>query len=149
MHRSAHAALQCARKRCQLTKKAAQHHRDNFPALSAGISFGGGQKVRSAAFFVNNRLERRSLQASKEPGWCCITALGDFDPTKGGHLVLWDLKLVIEFPPGSTVLLPSAAIAHSNTAIDCREMRCSFTQFTAGGLFRWTSHRLFSQDDDS
>ncbi|THU97569.1 hypothetical protein K435DRAFT_580725, partial [Dendrothele bispora CBS 962.96] len=30
-------------------------------------------------------------------GWCGVTALGRFDHTKGGHLVLWDLKLVIEF----------------------------------------------------
>ncbi|KAJ7678299.1 hypothetical protein DFH06DRAFT_1317081 [Mycena polygramma] len=28
-------------------------------------------------------------------GWCAITALGDFDPDKGGHLILWDLKLII------------------------------------------------------
>ncbi|KAF7304430.1 hypothetical protein HMN09_00845200 [Mycena chlorophos] len=33
-------------------------------------------------------------------GWCFITALGDFDPTKGGHLILWDLKRFIRFPPG-------------------------------------------------
>ncbi len=33
-------------------------------------------------------------------GWCSITSLGDFDPTKGGHLVLWELGLIIEFPPG-------------------------------------------------
>ena len=72
--------------------------------------------------------------------WCSVTALGEFDPMKGGHLVLWDLRLVIEFPPGSTILLPSAAIAHSNTAIGRGETRCSFTQFSAGGLFRWTSH---------
>ncbi|KAF8952162.1 hypothetical protein BDZ97DRAFT_1880486 [Flammula alnicola] len=31
-------------------------------------------------------------------GWCAITALGDFDHTLGGHLVLWELKLDIEFP---------------------------------------------------
>ncbi|KJA14109.1 hypothetical protein HYPSUDRAFT_108189, partial [Hypholoma sublateritium FD-334 SS-4] len=73
-------------------------------------------------------------------GWCSITALGDFDPTEGGHLILWDLDLVIEFPPGSTILLPSAAIAHSNTSIGRRETRCSVTQFTAGGLFRWMAH---------
>jgi hypothetical protein len=41
-------------------------------------------------------------------GWCAITAFGNFDPTCGGHLVLWDMKLVIEFPPGSTILIPSA-----------------------------------------
>ncbi|KAJ7925408.1 hypothetical protein B0H13DRAFT_1863243 [Mycena leptocephala] len=47
-------------------------------------------------------------------GWCAITALGFFDPDLGGHLVLWDLKLVIRFPPGSTILIPSAIIRHSN-----------------------------------
>jgi hypothetical protein len=70
-------------------------------------------------------------------GWCGITALGDFDPTSGGHLILWSLKLVVEFPPGSTILVPSAAITHSNVPIGRREKRFSFTQFSAGGLFRW------------
>jgi hypothetical protein len=28
-------------------------------------------------------------------GWCDITALGDFDPDLGGHIILWDLKLII------------------------------------------------------
>jgi len=73
-------------------------------------------------------------------GWCAITALGRFDPTLGGHLVLWDLKLVIEFPPGSTILIPSGAIRHSNIAIRPDEVRYSFTQYTAGGLFRWVDH---------
>ncbi|PPQ82213.1 hypothetical protein CVT26_009203 [Gymnopilus dilepis] len=70
-------------------------------------------------------------------GWCCITALGDFDYTKGGHLILWDLKLVVEFPPGSTILIPSSAIHHSNTRIQSGEHRYSFTQYSSGGLFRW------------
>ncbi|KAK7024596.1 hypothetical protein VNI00_016157 [Paramarasmius palmivorus] len=42
-------------------------------------------------------------------GWCADnTALGDFDWRCGGHLVLWDLKLVIEFPlePPSLSPLP-------------------------------------------
>lgn len=54
--------------------------------------------------------------------------------------MLWDLQLVIEFPPGSTILLPSAVIRHSNTAIQNGEERYSFTQYTAGGLFRWVDH---------
>ena len=70
-------------------------------------------------------------------GLCAVTALGRFDPTKGGHLVLWELGLVIEFPPGSTILLPSATITHSNTSISKGETRYSFTQYAAGGLFRW------------
>ncbi|PBK58707.1 hypothetical protein ARMSODRAFT_900187, partial [Armillaria solidipes] len=70
-------------------------------------------------------------------GWCAIMALGCFNPKKGGHFVLWDLKLVIEFPLGSTILIPSAVLRHSNTAISRKETRYSFTQYTAGGLFRW------------
>ncbi|KAJ7133851.1 hypothetical protein C8R46DRAFT_923555, partial [Mycena filopes] len=70
-------------------------------------------------------------------GWCCITALGLFNPDLGGHLILWDLRLVIRFPPGSTIMIPSALLRHSNVAIQQGETRYSFTQFTAGGLFRW------------
>ncbi|MDQ1532191.1 MAG: hypothetical protein QOE37_2344 [Microbacteriaceae bacterium] len=44
---------------------------------------------------------------------------------------------MIEFPPGSTVLIPSACLYHSNTAIQAGERRYSFTQYTSGGLFRW------------
>ncbi|KAJ7747603.1 hypothetical protein B0H14DRAFT_2636745 [Mycena olivaceomarginata] len=70
-------------------------------------------------------------------GWCAITALGDFDPDLGGHLILWDLRLVIRFPPGSTILIPSAVIRHSNVPVRTHEYRASFVQYTAGGLFRW------------
>ncbi|KAJ6470097.1 hypothetical protein C8R47DRAFT_988947, partial [Mycena vitilis] len=70
-------------------------------------------------------------------GWCCITAFGSFNPDLGGHLILWDLRLIIRFPPGSTIMIPSALLRHSNISIQQGEHRYSFTQFTAGGLFRW------------
>ncbi|ESK91158.1 hypothetical protein Moror_9523 [Moniliophthora roreri MCA 2997] len=58
-------------------------------------------------------------------GFCAITALcpseGGYDYKKGGHLILWDLHLVIEFPPGATILLPSAILRHSNVAIGPNE----------------------------
>ncbi len=69
-------------------------------------------------------------------GWCTITALGEFDATKGGHLVLWDLGLVLEFPAGACVCLPSALIAHSNIPTDKSEVRMSFTQYCSGEIFR-------------
>ncbi|KAH9856102.1 hypothetical protein C2E23DRAFT_722695, partial [Lenzites betulinus] len=78
-------------------------------------------------------------------GWCAITAIGDFDPTKGGHLVLWDLGLIIEFPPGSLILIPSAILRHSNTTVSPQEHRYSFTQYSAGGLFRWVECGFISQ----
>ncbi|KAI0043519.1 hypothetical protein FA95DRAFT_1465992, partial [Auriscalpium vulgare] len=73
-------------------------------------------------------------------GWCAVTALGDFDYERGGHLVLWDLQLVIEFPPGASILIPSALITHSNVAIQPGETRQSITQFCAGSLIRWHAY---------
>ncbi|KAJ7019596.1 hypothetical protein C8F04DRAFT_1214299 [Mycena alexandri] len=61
-------------------------------------------------------------------GWCAVTALG------------WDCKIILKFPPGCTILLPSAAIFHSNIPIRTNECRYSFTQYTAGGIFRWIEH---------
>ncbi|KAJ3832118.1 hypothetical protein F5878DRAFT_548610 [Lentinula raphanica] len=69
-------------------------------------------------------------------GWCAITALGDFNFQLGGHLVLWDLKLVVELPPGWTMMIPSAFLRHSNTSLQPGETRFSLTQYTAAGLFR-------------
>lgn len=76
--------------------------------------------------------------------FCAITALGDYDPTQGGHLIIFPLKLIIEFPPGSTILIPSATIAHGNTPIGPDEHRMSMTQYCAGGLFRWVEYGFCS-----
>ena len=46
-------------------------------------------------------------------GWCGVVALGDYNPKTGGHLVLWDLDVAIEFPPGATILLPSDMVTPS------------------------------------
>ncbi|PPR06008.1 hypothetical protein CVT24_004720 [Panaeolus cyanescens] len=80
-------------------------------------------------------------------GWCAITSLGNFGPEKGGHFVLWDLKLAIEFPPGATLLIPSAVFSHSNTSIGDHEERFSVTQYTAGALFRWVENG-FKTDEE-
>ncbi|KAH9484728.1 hypothetical protein JR316_0001628 [Psilocybe cubensis] len=79
-------------------------------------------------------------------GWCAVTALGDFDYTAGGHLILWELKIVIEFPPGCTILFPSALITHSNVPIKETERRYSFAQYTAGGIFRWVENNFMTRE---
>lgn len=68
---------------------------------------------------------------------CSITALGEFDHQQGGHLVLFDLKLMIQFPSGSTILIPSGSLRHGNTDIGLNETRTSFTQFCPGALLRY------------
>lgn len=70
-------------------------------------------------------------------GWCAIIALGTFNHRLGGHVVLDDLKLVVELPPGGLLLLPSALLTHGNTPIQPGEKRMSFTHFTAAGIFRY------------
>ena len=80
-------------------------------------------------------------------GWCAISAFGNYDYKLGGHLILWDLGIAIEFPPGSTILIPSAIIKHSNVAISEHERRYSITQYTAGGLIRWVDCGYRSQKD--
>jgi hypothetical protein len=53
---------------------------------------------------------------------------------------------VIEFPPGCTILIPSACISHSNTGVTEGERRYSFTQYTAGAIFRWVDHNFMNED---
>jgi hypothetical protein len=72
-------------------------------------------------------------------GWCVVTSMGEYDHTKGGHLVLWDLKLAVEFPPYSSIFIPSAVLGHSNATVGLTEHRSSVTQYNTEGLFRWVA----------
>ncbi|KAH7870535.1 hypothetical protein F5879DRAFT_813899 [Lentinula edodes] len=49
--------------------------------------------------------------------WCTDTPLAKYDPDLGSHLILWDPRLPIRFPPGSTILFPLAIITHSTLPI--------------------------------
>jgi hypothetical protein len=71
---------------------------------------------------------------------CAITALGDFDWKRGGHLVLYDYRLVIVFPPGSTAEILSGCVRHGNTPIQAGESRMSLIQYMAGGLWRHVAY---------
>lgn len=70
-------------------------------------------------------------------GWCAISTFGNYNHKLGSHLILFMLKLVIRFPPRSTILIPSAAVIHGNTPIQPGERCQSFVQFAPGALFRW------------
>ncbi|KAI0352005.1 hypothetical protein OH77DRAFT_1486440 [Trametes cingulata] len=196
------------RMKYKFNQKQVDHRRGNFPAVSAGISYGGGQtRVQNLTHPADNQLLIDGLLANKAvqrvakfgdaamrlfaprlhtyyeetmqklisnspikltrnfddnafasaafnlgprvstcehtdhlnipAGWCAIIAMGDFDPRESGHVILWDLELIVEFPPGATILIPSAMLRHSNTMVRPHERRYSFTQYSAGGLFRW------------
>ncbi|RXW15820.1 hypothetical protein EST38_g10034 [Candolleomyces aberdarensis] len=78
--------------------------------------------------------------------WCAITALGQFDSEQGGHLVIEELRIFIQFPPGATILIPSALLTHGNTPVGQGEVRLSFTVFCPGGLLRWVDNGFQTQD---
>lgn len=73
-------------------------------------------------------------------GICALTALGSFNHLLGGHLVLFDLKIAVQFPSGSTALIPSGCVSHGNTPIQENETRMSIAQYASGGLFRWVAY---------
>jgi hypothetical protein len=86
-------------------------------------------------------------------GMCAITSNGNFDHEKGGHIYMELLKIVCEFPSGSTVLLLSGTCGHGNTPIQPGESRYLMTQYGAGALYRWAAYgyqsteSLLSQPD--
>ena len=46
----------------------------------------------------------------------------------------------MEFPPGSTILIPSSMLLHSNTSIQPEEVQYSIVQYASGHLFRWVDN---------
>lgn len=73
-------------------------------------------------------------------GWCAIYALGPFNPKHGGHIILWEVKKVIEFPPGSLILIPSAMITYSNVPVAPGDCRASFMQYCTGSIFQFVDY---------
>jgi hypothetical protein len=73
-------------------------------------------------------------------GLCLVIPVGSFDHTKGGHLVLHELKLYLELPSGSIALFPSAVITHENVGISEEESRRAITAFSSGSMFQWVEN---------
>jgi len=107
----------------------------NSPWAATTVNF--GPKMACFRHFDSNNLVF---------GCCSITALSEFDPAASSHIILWECGLIVTFPPGSTILIPSACISHSNTAIQSHKSRYSFTQYSAGGLFRFIKHNFLQND---
>jgi hypothetical protein len=84
---------------------------------------------------------RKHRDAANSPGApCSITPFGRYNSKLGSHLILFELKLVVEFPAGCTILIPSGGITHGNTDIQDGKVRHALIQFCAGGLARWISY---------
>lgn len=70
-------------------------------------------------------------------GWCVVWTLGTYDFEMGGHLVLHEAKLILEYAPGDIIFMPSGCILHENIPIQPGEERYSLTFYSAGQLFQY------------
>lgn len=80
-------------------------------------------------------------------GWCAIVVLGNFDFELGGHLVLHELKLIVEMRPGDIIFIPSAVVTHENIPIGRGEWRKSLVYYSPGGIFRWAAAGYRSHEE--
>lgn len=70
-------------------------------------------------------------------GVCAVGIFGDFNHRTSGHLLLKELRVVMELRHGDVILIPSALVTHANSGLHPWESRSSIVQYVAGGLFRW------------
>ncbi|KZP11282.1 hypothetical protein FIBSPDRAFT_962386 [Athelia psychrophila] len=167
VHRRATELLRKAGGRIRCTTKDMYHRRGNFRVLAQGIWYGTGMtKPANTKNTKRNARVLNSLMKSKEfrrvvsftnscfGTWSprlhkyygdMMAALCVHHPHlqrnfAAGESVFAGVPSLPLFPPGSTVLIPSAVFTHSNTAIQEGESCYSFTQYTSGGLFRWVEH---------
>jgi hypothetical protein len=68
--------------------------------------------------------------------WSILTALGMYSALHGGHVIFWDLGLVVAFPPGASILVPSI-IRYSFVRVRPGERRYALLQWAGSGISRW------------
>jgi hypothetical protein len=58
----------------------------------------------------------------------------------GGHIIFWDLGLVVCFPPGATILFPAGLLRYSFVKVRPGEHRHAVLQWAGGGITRWLAN---------
>lgn len=69
-------------------------------------------------------------------------SFGNYDYKKGGHLILWDLGITIEFPPHSTILIPSVLLSTATPQYRWGELWSTIMQYNSVGLFWWVTYNF-------
>ncbi|KAJ7180031.1 hypothetical protein C8R43DRAFT_1117376 [Mycena crocata] len=76
-------------------------------------------------------------ERSEVASWSILTALGKYSALHGGHIIFWDLGLVVCFPVGASILIPSALVRYSFVKVRDHEKRYSILQYAGAGIGRW------------
>ncbi|KAJ7128206.1 hypothetical protein C8R43DRAFT_836004, partial [Mycena crocata] len=96
---------------------------------SAAIIELGGPHRREIAPGIADRFEAAS--------WSVLHALGKYKSPSGGHVIFWDLGLVVAFPAGASILIPTGLIWYSFVKVREGETRYSILQYAGSGIGRW------------
>jgi hypothetical protein len=83
------------------------------------------------------RAALRVARPSEPPEHHQHTLLGHFDDTKGGHPVLLDFRVLVQFPAGSVVHILSSPMRHANTPVAEGKFRISVIQYMSDSLSRF------------
>ncbi|KAJ7790273.1 hypothetical protein B0H13DRAFT_1676228, partial [Mycena leptocephala] len=63
--------------------------------------------------------------------------LGQYSWLHGGHIILWNLGLVVCFPPGASIIIPTGVIQYSFVKVRPGEHCYSVLQWAGSGIARW------------
>ncbi|KAJ7729514.1 hypothetical protein DFH07DRAFT_969477 [Mycena maculata] len=94
----------------------------------------GGPHIHAGASGLYDRYQPNT--------WSILTALGVYGPVHGGHIILWDLGLVVSFPAGSSILIPTGVLRYSFVKVRNGEHCYSLIQWASAGIDRWFENGL-------
>jgi hypothetical protein len=101
---------------CPTAFSALKAEKAEFLTHDARALYPSDSSVFSAATFEFGGPHCRTVLETGEPDhfqaaqWSILTALGKYAPMRGSHVILWELGLVVSFPPGSSILIPSGVV---------------------------------------
>ncbi|KAJ7086889.1 hypothetical protein B0H15DRAFT_801511 [Mycena belliarum] len=128
---TAFSALQAEKLAFLEHKRSALYPCDSSVFSSTTFEFGGPHRRTSS----NGQPDRFQAGA-----WSVLHALGNYAPTRGGHVIFWDLGIVVCFPSGSTILIPTGVIHYSFVKVREDEFRYSLLQWAGAGISRWLAN---------
>lgn len=75
-----------------------------------------------------------------QPGVPCgVHCLGYWNAKKSARFIMHDFRLYVDFPPNRTVIISSAGVRHSNTALEEGDRRYSIAMYMSGALMRYAA----------
>ncbi|KAJ7913298.1 hypothetical protein B0H13DRAFT_1557393, partial [Mycena leptocephala] len=77
------------------------------------------------------------------PSMSALTSLGHYDPTMEGELILWTEKKVINFPVGTTFLMPKW-LPYSFTSVESPRSQMILSQTCENALCEYVANRFSS-----